>query len=160
MEASKDKAYRASPPRFTPPNPQQIRSLSGEPRSWLCREEVVLRQHCFTISPQEQPRAQETNIYHPDAKEKGYFVMQALSSAQASQSNDLIEIPFQINSTASCITLPFKYLISMPCANLVHTSTVLQPYAGPPIHPIGQLTLKPRRGLQTDTLTSHAIDTN
>jgi hypothetical protein len=67
--------------------------------------------------------------------------MLTLSRQQSGYPDDSIKVPFQIDSAASCNTLPAKYLVDITWAHLEPSNAVLQPYAGPSIHQIGQIKL-------------------
>ena len=53
-----------------------------------------------------------------------------------------------------------KYLVDIPQAHLEPSNAVLQPYAGPSIHPIGQIKLKSTRSSYVETLTFQVINTS
>ncbi|CAB3998602.1 Retrovirus-related Pol poly from transposon [Paramuricea clavata] len=129
---------------------QQVRLLNQDsPRP--CWEESVRHEQCFDISNQKQPE-QTSTTQHPKPV--------TLSRPQSGQPDDSIKVPFQIDSAASCNTLPAKYLVEIPWAHLEPSNAVLQPYAGSSIHPIGQIKLKSTRSSYVETLTFQVINTS
>jgi hypothetical protein len=92
-------------------------------------EGAVQHEQCFVISNQKQP-GQTSTTPHPKPGGNSYFVLLTLSRPQSGQPDDSIKAPFQIDSAASCNTLPAKYLVDIPWAHLEPLNAVLQPYAG------------------------------
>ena len=116
-------------------------------------EDRLQYEHCFTISD-AKPRTAHTSSAVPD---KGHFVLLHLKSPD---SNHTIQVPFQIDSAASCNTLPSKHLSNIAWATVIATRTVILPYASPPIKPIGQITIEASKGSTTCNLTFQVIDTD
>ena len=110
-------------------------------------------EHCFTISD-ANPHTAHASSTVPD---KDHFVLLDL---KIPDSNHTIQIPFQIDSAASCNTLPSKHLSSTPWATVSPTRTVIIPYASPPIKPIGQTTIEACKDSTTCNLTFQVIDTD
>ncbi|CAB3986547.1 Hypothetical predicted protein [Paramuricea clavata] len=132
-EASKDRKDKQD----------QLRLLNQDPPR-PPSEEAVQHEQCFVNSNQEQPE-QTSTTHHPKPSGNSYFVLPTLSKPQSGKPVDSIKVPFQIDSAASCNTLPVKHLIDIPWANFEPSNVVLQPYAKPFIHPIGQIKLKATR---------------
>ena len=143
------------PPAKKPilPNPRRehVRMVDQNESLALPPAEGIQYEHCFTISDATLRTANST------VPDKGHFVLLDLKSPD---SNHAIQIPFQIDSAASCNTLPSKHLSSMPWATVVPTRTVIIPYASPPIKPIGQITIEASKRNTTCTLTFQVIDTD
>ena len=95
-------------------------------------------------------------LLHPPIADKGHFVMLDLWSPDSCVSK---QIPFQIDSAASCNTLPSNHLSDMPWATISPSKTVILPYASPPIKPIGQVTLTASKGSSACDLTFQVINT-
>ena len=158
LQTTKGKgAPRSQFPKSPPQKQEQVRLVHDEQQPEFSHEGTVQYEQCFTISSIEKQNEQTACTNPPQSK--GYFVMLSLSSPQPDKSQGSIQLPFQIDSAASCNTLPAKYLPSMPWAQMTPTNTLLQPYAGPPIYPVGQVTLEARRGNNVGILTFQVIDT-
>ena len=112
-------------------------------------------EHCFTILDMGPHTAHASST----VADKGHFIFLDLKSPD---SNHTIQIPFQIDSAASCNTLPSKHLFNIPWATVTPTRTVTIPYASPPIKPIGQTTIKACKDNTTCNLTCtfQVIDTD
>ena len=121
--------------------------------SALPSEDGILYKHCFTISD-TRPHTAHASSTVPD---KGHFVLLDLKSPD---SNYTFQVPFQIDSVASCNTLPSKNLSRMPWATVIPTRTVIIPYASPPIQPIGQTTMEACKNNTTCNLTFQIVDTD
>ena len=149
------RASRPPPKKPIMPNPrhEHVRMVDQNESFALPSENVIQYEHCFTISDEKPFTASATSAV-PD---KGHFVLLDLKSPDSSQA---IQIPFQIDSAASCNTLPSKHLSSILWATMILTRTVIIPYASPPIKPIGQITIEASKGNTTCNLTFQVIDTD
>ena len=124
-------------------------------------EDSIQFEHCFTISDAPPYSANAAAAALPSLQhrtpDEGHFVLLDFASPDSELTT---QIPFQIDSAASCNTLPSKLLSSTPWAKLAPAKTVIIPYASPPIKPIGQITLKASKGNTTCNLTFQVIGTD
>ena len=124
-------------------------------------EDSIQFEHCFTITDTQPYSANAAAAALPSLQrrtpDKSHFVLLDLASPDSDLTT---QIPFQIDSAASCNTLPSNLLSSIPWAKLAPTKTVIIPYASPPIKPIGQITLIASKGNTTCNLTFQVIDTD
>lgn len=89
--------------------------------------------------------------------EKDHFVLLSLTSPDSKKQTQIL---FQIDSAASCNTLPSKNLANMPWAKLLLTKTVILLHASPPIKAIAQVTLSASRGAFRCDLTLQVLNTD
>ena len=89
--------------------------------------------------------------------DKGHFVFLTNKSPDYRYST---QIPFQIDSAASCKTLPSYHLSNMPWAKILPSRTLTLSYTSPPIKPIGQVTLEASKGHSAHNLTFQVITTD
>jgi len=148
----------------TPPDPrhEHIRMVDQEESSSAPSEESIQYENCFTLSDQQPGSNADTTPLaplplHRAHADKGHFVLLDLTSSDSCHST---QVPFQIDSAASCNTLPSSRLSNMPWAKVLPTKTVILPYASPPIKPVGQDTLKASKGSNTCILTFQVINTD
>jgi len=127
--------------------------IDQDESSAIPSEDGMLYEHCFTILDARPHTAHAS----PTAPDNGHFVLLDLKSPD---SNHTIQVPFQIDSAASCNTLPSKHLSSMPWATVIPTRTVIIPYASPPIQPIEQTTIEACKNNTTCNLTFQVVDTD
>ena len=146
MQATRDKSFKQ----------EKVRLLNQDPPHPLL-EEAVQHEQCFVISKQEQHEHTSTTQYSKPSG-KSYFVLLTLSRPHSDQLDDSIKVPFQIDSAASCNTLPAKHLNGIPWVHLEPSNAVLKPYAGPSIHPIGQINLKATSSSNVEILTFQVIN--
>ncbi|CAH3196771.1 unnamed protein product [Porites evermanni] len=115
--------------------------------------------HTFVSRPSEPsdpPHGNYATLASPTPiADKGHFVMLDLRILDSPISK---QIPFQIDSAASCNTLPSNHLTNIPCAKISPSKTVILPYASPPTKPIGHVTLTASKGRSTCDLTFHIIN--
>ena len=160
-------ARNQRPSRTTPQNPtprgprrDHIRLLQQNNISCAPPEDGIQDENCFTLSDKQPPDLDNTATtppsLHPPIAGKGHFVMLDLWSPDSCVSK---QIPFQIDSAASCNTLPSNHLSDMPWATISPSKTVILPYASPPIKPIGQVTLTASKGSSACDLTFQIINT-
>ena len=130
-----------------------------KPNSTGTQQEGIQYGNCFILSEKQPPdllsTANTPPLLHPPIADKGHFVMLGLRSLDSPISK---QIPFQIDSAASCNTLPSNHLTNIPCAKISLLKTVILPYASPPIKPIGHVTLTASKGRSTCDLTFHIIN--
>ena len=165
QQAAKDR--RSSKPtsqKATPPDPRHvhIRMVDQEQSSYAPSEKGIQYENCFTLSDQQPGSNADTTPLappplHQALADKGHFVLLDLTSSDSYHST---QVPFQIDSAASCNTLPSSHLSNMPWAKVLPTKTVILPYASPPIKPVGQVTLKASKGSSTCILTFQVINTD
>lgn len=95
---------------------------------WLSKKKTLTlirkRKNCFTISD-KQPSSTDTTATapastQPTVTDKGHFVLLDLKRPDSKQCT---RVPFQIDSAASCNTLPSSHLSDMRWANLSPTKT-------------------------------------
>ena len=154
--AARDQRFsRTSPKQSIRPNPRRehVRMIDQDESSVIPSEDGILYEHCFTISDTRPHTAHAS----PTVPDKGHFVLLDLKTPD---SNHTIQVPFQIDSAASCNTLPSKHLSSMPWATVISTRTVIIPYASRPIQPIGQTTIEACKNNTTCNLTFQIVDTD
>ena len=154
--AARDQRFsRTSPKQSIRPNPRRehVRMIDQDVSSAIPSEDGILYEHCFTISDTRPHTAHAS----PTVPDKGHFVLLDLKNPD---SNHTIQVPFQIDSAASCNTLPSKHLSSMPWATVIPTRTVIIPYASRPIQPIGQTTIEACKNNTTCNLTFQIVDTD
>ena len=156
QQAARDQRSSRPPPKQSiRPNPRRehVRMIDQDESSAIPSEDGILYENCFTISD-TRPHKAHASLTVPD---KGHFVLLDLKSPD---SNHTIQGPFQIDSAASCNTLPSKHLSSMPWATVIPTRTVIIPYASPPIQTIGQTTIEACKNNTTCNLTFQIVDTD
>ena len=156
QQAARDQRSSRPPPRkpiMPSPRREHVRMVDQDESSAFPSEDGMLYEHCFTISNTKPHKADESST----VPYKGHFVLLDLKSPD---SNHTIQVPFQIDSAASCNTLPSKHLSSMPWATVIPTRTVIIPYASPPIQPIGQTTIETCKDNTTCNLTFQVTDTD
>ena len=132
------------------PKQEHVHMLQQEENLCYDCETVTQHENCFSIQD-------TTPTSSPFPMERGHFIQLTLAD---SNFGNHTQIPFQIDSAASCNTLPSRYLSKMPWAKLQPTTTVIMPYASPPINPIGKITLKATRGTASRNLTLQVVDTD
>ena len=164
QQAAKD--HRTSKPTSEKPTPsdprrEHVRMVEQEERSLTPPEEGLQYENCFTLSDKQPSNAGTTALASPlllsAPAEKGHFVLLDVKSSDSCHS---IQIPFQMDSAASCNTLPSNHLSNMPWAKVFPRKTVILPYASPPIKPVGQVTPKASKGSTICNLTFQVIDTD
>ena len=130
-----------------------------EESSYTPSEEGIQYESCFTLSDQQPgSNADITPLAPPPAPaDKGHFIFLDLTSSDSCHST---QVPFQIDSAASCNSLPSRHLSIMPWAKVLPTKTVILLYASPPIKPVGQVTFKASKGSSTCNLTFQVIKTD
>ena len=140
-------------------SPATLQYHPPKPNSTGTQQEGIQYGKCFTLSGKQPPDLLSTATtppsLHPPIADKGHFVMLDLRSLDSTISK---QIPFQIDSAASCNTLPSTHLTNIPCAKISPLKTVILPYASPPIKPIGHVTLTASKGRSTCDLTFHIIN--
>ena len=145
------------PPHKKPPTPtprrEHVHMVDSDQSLALPSADGIQYEHCFTILDTGPHTAHASST----VADKGHFIFLDLKSPN---SNHTIQIPFQIDSAASCNTLPSKHLSNMPWATVTPTRTVIIPYASPPIKPIGQTTIEACKDNTTCNLTFQVIDTD
>jgi len=87
--------------------------------------------------------------------DKNHFVLLDLKSPDSTHT---ILISSQIDSVASRNTLSPKHLSNIPWATVIPTTTVVIPYASPPIKSIGKITIEACKGNTTCNLTFQVTD--
>ena len=155
LQTPAQEAHRTRPQARTHLNGRSRRELSPPPK------DSIQFKHCFTISDTQPYSANVAAAAVPCLQhwnpDKGHFVLLDLMSPNSELTT---QIPFQIDSAASCNTLPSNLLASMPWAKLAATKTVITPYASPPIKPICQIILKAGKGNTTCDVTFQVINTD
>ena len=130
-----------------------------KPNSTGTQQEGIQYGNCFTLSEKQPPDLLSTATtppsLHPPIADKGHFVMLDLRNLDSLISK---QIPFQIDSAASCNTLPSNHLTNIPSAKISPSKTVILPCASPPIKPICHVTLTASKGRSTCDLTFHIIN--
>ena len=159
LQAARD--HRTYKPTFQKPTPQgsrqeHVRMVEQEENAYTALEESIQYENCFTISSTADAATSASISLHSKITDKGHFVLLDLNDFDSSCST---RVPFQIDSAASCNTLPSSHLSNMPWAKILPSKTVILPYASPPIKPVGQVTLQARKGSSTCNLTFQVIDT-
>ena len=164
QQAARDQRTSRSPhkkPTTPGPRCEHVRMLDQGESFHLPLQGQHTFEHCFTISDTQPYLANVAAAAVPSLQQhtpdKGHFVLLDLLSLDSDLTT---QIPFQIDSAASCNALPSNLLASMPWAKLAPTKTVIIPYSRPPIKPIGQITLNARKGNTTCDLTFQVIDTD
>lgn len=135
--------------------------VEQEESSYTPSEEGIQYENCFTLSDERPSNADTTAMalppLHLAPADKGHFVLLDLTCSDSCHST---QVPFQIDSAASCDTLPSNHLSKMPWAKDLPTKTVILPYASPPIKPVGKVTLKASKGSTTCNLNFQVINTD
>lgn len=130
--------------------------MEQEEHSYILPEEGIQYENCFTLSNgQPLNTSVPTTAPPPD---RGHFVLLLLKDPNSSC---IAQIPFQIDSAASCSSmLPSCHLSSVPWAKILPSKTVILTYASTPIKPIGQVTLQASKGSSASNITFQVINTD